>query len=97
MKRPGALPKEIARGGTFGALRVAGKRLYTSVSTLTLPPEAVSFAPNGSDRHELTSFTKPRMKKLRIVRPRDMTFKGANDDPVQMFVLRPTGDKKKKR
>ncbi|MHC4955825.1 MAG: TolB family protein, partial [Planctomycetota bacterium] len=37
--RMGRRPKELRRGGTFGGLRIAGKRLYVNVSTVSQPGE----------------------------------------------------------
>ena len=59
------------------------------MSTLASPPEIVSLALDGSERRAVTAFTGPVMRTVRTGRVEDTTFAGADDDPVQMFIVHP--------
>lgn len=86
-------PREIARGGTFAGLRVAGGRLFTARSTLREPPEAFVFDGRPGALRRLTAFTSGIMKGVETSRVEEMRFTGADGDQVQMFVLLPPGER----
>ncbi len=87
-------PRELLRGGTFTAPRVAGKRIFTSQSGLTHPPEVFSCSLSGGDERYVTAFTDPVMKQIQPATLDEWIFDGAEGDPVQMFILYPPGVKK---
>lgn len=84
-------PKELARGATFAGVKAEGGRLFTVLSSARAPGEVVSFAADGSGRKRHTRFTAPVMSKLATGRVRSVTFRGADDERVQMFLVDPPG------
>jgi dipeptidyl aminopeptidase/acylaminoacyl peptidase len=95
LRDPGATrPRELVRGGSFTAPRVAGKRIFTARSTLTTPPEVFSCKVSGGDARYVTAFTDPIMKTIQPGTVGEWIFDGADGDPVQMFILYPPGVKK---
>ncbi|MBU1947343.1 MAG: S9 family peptidase [Candidatus Eisenbacteria bacterium] len=82
-------PWELVRGGSFSPPRPAGKRLYTNVSTLSAPPEIVSFDLQGRAERRHTAFTKPIMNGIRLGKVEEFIFAGAEEHPVQMFLIHP--------
>jgi dipeptidyl aminopeptidase/acylaminoacyl peptidase len=82
-------PSELVRGGTFSAPQPAGGRLFASVSTLTAPPEAVSFDLESRALTRHTGFTDRVMSGIETSRVEEMIFDGAGGDPVQMYLVHP--------
>ena len=67
VRKPGAvMPREIARGGVLGAPRIAGRRIFTTRTTLCDPPEVVTLSLKGTNLYKLTAFTKPGMKDIQL-------------------------------
>ena len=92
---PGKIvPRELVRGGTFAGVRPAGKRLFSTVSHVDRPPEIVSYDLQGKAEIHHTAFTKPVMDGVLTCETEEITFKGAEGDDVQMFLLYPPGVKR---
>ncbi|MDM7914883.1 MAG: S9 family peptidase [Candidatus Eisenbacteria bacterium] len=81
--------RERVRGGTIGAPRVGGGRVFASLSSLGRPPEIVRFDPRRRVLTAITDFTGPRMRRIELAEVEEEVFPGANGEPVQMFLLRP--------
>ncbi|MBD3335191.1 MAG: prolyl oligopeptidase family serine peptidase [Candidatus Eisenbacteria bacterium] len=97
IKKPGSVqPLELTRGGTFTGPRPAGERMFTAASSLTEPPEVVSFDRDGSGRAFLTAFTRPVLKELALGSVEEISFIGAEDDLVQMFLVHPPAQSRRK-
>lgn len=90
-----AVPKELVRGGTFSGPKIAGDRLFASMSTISQPSEVYSWDLKGKGMRQVTGFTRPLMSELELGATDEFIFRGAEDDPVQMFVLYPPTAKKK--
>lgn len=78
--------------GTNGNVSVAGSRgrelLFTHHS-LDMPTEIFRTDNRGRNLTQLTQFNKERLEELNFGRVEDVTFKGANDADVQMFIVYP--------
>ncbi len=78
--------------GTNGNVSVAGSRgrdlLFTHHS-LDMPAEIFRIDNRGRNLTQLTHFNKERLEELNFGRVEDVTFKGANDADVQMFIVYP--------
>jgi dipeptidyl aminopeptidase/acylaminoacyl peptidase len=96
----GGTPSVLARGGsTSGATVGAADRAVYRLESLTRPAELMAVKldarpPRGKKEPEagaLTSFNASLLAKLDMGRVEDVTFEGADGEPVQMFVLLPPG------
>lgn len=78
--------------GTNGNVSVAGSRgrelLFTHHS-LDMPTEIFRIDNRGNNLTQLTNFNEERLAELNFGRVEDVTFKGANDADVQMFIVYP--------
>ncbi len=94
----GGTPRELRRGGTLGnpALTPTGEIVFSEHS-LNAPPELSALRLDGSGYRRLTHVNDDLMAQVDVGPVREMTFKGADGDEVQMFVALPPGfDPKKK-
>jgi dipeptidyl aminopeptidase/acylaminoacyl peptidase len=89
------VPRELVRGGTLSGLKIAGNRMFASMTTISQPPEAFTCDLKGKGMRQVTAFTAPRLSELDLGTTDEFIFKGAEGDPVQMFVLYPPSAKKK--
>lgn len=88
-------PARVARGGWFSGLKLAAGVVFTSIQSLTRPPEAATVNLKTGAVTLLTTFTAPALKEWKAPKVREVYFKGADGHDVQMFVLSPTGTKGK--
>ncbi|MBT8484157.1 MAG: prolyl oligopeptidase family serine peptidase, partial [Phycisphaerae bacterium] len=88
-QRSRAEPREIARGGSFGALSVVGDDVITTESTIRRPAEVVAIPRDGGRRRTITGFTTPIMKTIDVGRVQDLTFTGARGEKIQTFLIHP--------
>jgi len=78
--------------GTTGNVRLAGSRFRDLVFTshdLNRPTEIYRMDNRGRNVTQLTRFNDERLAKLNFGKVEDVTFKGANDADVQMFIVYP--------
>ena len=93
-----AEPRLIRQGGGIGSLEIGRDgRLYFTLQTLSVPAEAASCLPDGSDLRMHTSFNAPLLSEIAMGEVREMVFEGAGGDPVQMYVVLPPGFDPKKQ
>lgn len=94
----GGTPKEILRGGWTSNLAVSPSgTVYFLMSTLSRPNEVHSIKLDGSGLAAVTHENDEKVAKIAWGDVQDITFKGAGDRPIQMFVVTPPGfDAKKK-
>jgi len=83
--------RELARGGTFTGLTVGGGRVFACASSLSRPPEVVSWTDTGREHAEHTRFAAEPLAELDLGRTEDLTFTGADDEQVQMHLVHPPG------
>jgi dipeptidyl aminopeptidase/acylaminoacyl peptidase len=86
-----AKPREILRGGSFSAPRIAEGQLFMSRSSLREPPEAFVCSIGSKKLRKLTGFTDPTMRTLQSSAVEEVIFAGADGDPVQMYLVYPPG------
>ncbi|MBK8180341.1 MAG: S9 family peptidase [Planctomycetes bacterium] len=88
----GEAPRCLLRGGTVSGfdLSAGGEVLYTA-STLLSPPEVFLLPLAGGEPRPISRVNEQFMAGFQLGTVEDMTFPGAGDDPVQMFVCMPPG------
>ena len=98
MPLAGGEPRLIYRGGTVSGLRTGRDgRIYFTIQSLVAPAEVASLKADGSDLRPLSRFNAPLLREISLGETREMTFDGADGDPIQMFVVLPPGfDPKRK-
>ncbi len=94
----GAILKEILRGGNTGSAKIASNnRLVLVNDNLTNPPEIFTIDNNGKNLKQLTFFNKELISGIKFGKVENVTYKGANDVDIQMYVVYPPDfDEKKK-
>jgi dipeptidyl aminopeptidase/acylaminoacyl peptidase len=94
----GGAAREVHKGGTAGGLAVTrdGQVVFQRHDA-NRPPEIAAVKLDGSGFRYVTTTNDGLMADTAIGPVKEMTFKGANNDDVQMFVVYPPGfDEKKK-
>lgn len=86
-------PRRIVRGGWYGAPQVAGGHVFANLSSLREPPEVVRVDLETGRSARVTGFTKPVARTLDLGAVREVTFEGAEGDPVRMWICLPPGVK----
>mgnify|MGYP001765378394 CR=1 FL=1 len=88
----GGAPRVVVRGGSTGGACAGpdGLVLFT-LQSLTRPPEIAAVRLADGEIRNLTAFNDAKLLALDLGRVEDVTFAGANGDPVQMFVVLPPG------
>jgi dipeptidyl aminopeptidase/acylaminoacyl peptidase len=88
----GTLPRLVVRGGTArGAAVGPGGVVVLSLESATQPAELIAVKADGSKRRPLTAYNVERLAELDLGTVQDVTFEGADGDPVQMWVVLPPG------
>jgi dipeptidyl aminopeptidase/acylaminoacyl peptidase len=84
---------ELVGKGEVGGFDVVGKRLLLQRDDLTHPADLYVADANGRGLKQITRFNTQRLKSTRMGEPEFYTFKGANGDSVQGYVVKPVGYK----
>lgn len=94
----GANLREIIRGGNTGGASIASNnRLVFANDNLTNPPELYIIDITGKNLKQLTFFNKELISQIKFGKVENLTYKGANDADVQMYIVYPPDfDEKKK-
>ncbi|HEY0254605.1 MAG TPA: S9 family peptidase, partial [Kofleriaceae bacterium] len=77
--------------GTNDSPRLAGDRLVITRDTLKLPTELFTMKLDGSDLKQLTHFNDERLKQIGFGDYEQFSFKGAKNDTVYGFAIKPSG------
>jgi dipeptidyl aminopeptidase/acylaminoacyl peptidase len=86
----GGTPKQLLRGGTVGGMEVSSKdEVLFSLSTFDTAPEIHSLPLTGGTPKPVSQVNDALMAKFAFGKVEDVTFKGADGDDVQMFILYP--------
>ena len=94
----GGTPQLVHRGGTVAGVAVAPDgTIVFQRSDVDRPPDLAVVRPDGSGFRYLTSANEQLMAEAALGPVEEMTFKGAGDDDVQMFVVYPPGFVKTKK
>ncbi len=90
IRADGTRLNEVFRGGTNGGVQLFGSRnLIFSHHNFQDPAELHQIRRDGSRLEKLTSFNDERVSQIDYGRVEDITYKGANGNDVQMFVVYP--------
>ncbi len=82
--------REVFRGGTNGAPRlIADNRLVFTHNTLSKPDEIYSVQRRGGGLTQLTDFNGDRVAQMKLGEVKNITYTGANDADVQMYIVYP--------
>lgn len=88
----GGTPKQLFKGGTALGFEVApGGEIVFAHSSVMSPPELAEMKADGTGWKALSHVNDERMSALALGEMRELTFKGAGGDDVQMFVVLPPG------
>ena len=82
---PGA-PELVATGGTFGAPRPTGTRIFAQYQELSRPIEIVEMA---EEVIPITNFTDAVMKEIHLGDVEEVEFAGADGHPIQGYIVYP--------
>ncbi|MCZ6788271.1 MAG: S9 family peptidase [Planctomycetota bacterium] len=83
-------PREIVAGGWMTcAVRDREGRFFFDLQTQASPPEIHTCDPNGHNLTQLTHFSDAALKDVALGEVRDIRFKGAEGETVQMFLILP--------
>jgi dipeptidyl aminopeptidase/acylaminoacyl peptidase len=88
----GGTPRRIWKGGTavLGGTGPDGTVLF-AWNDLSHPNEIAIVKGDGTGFRTLTAFAEPVMSRIALGSVRDVTFKGAGGEDVQMYVVTPPG------
>jgi len=91
--RRGAAPAAVTGASSFGALSLSGdgKAAVAIRQSFVEPPTLVSLAPRTGAATKLGSFNDDAMNALDFARYESVTYKGARDADIQMWVFYPPG------
>jgi dipeptidyl aminopeptidase/acylaminoacyl peptidase len=88
----GGTPQLVHRGGAVAGIAAAPDgTIVFQRADLNRPPDLAVVRPDGSGFRYLTSANEQLMSEAALGPVEEMTFKGAGDDEVQMFVVYPPG------
>lgn len=88
----GGEPLLLVRGGQTAGVTVAGGRLVYSEESFTRPADLMTLElADPNTIQQLTSFNQELLAQLEFGAVEDLTFAGADGEPVQMFLLHPPG------
>nr|MBP7676194.1 S9 family peptidase [Thermoanaerobaculia bacterium] len=93
----GGAPRLVWKGGRATAVEVSGpSSLVFTYTTFRRPAELAAVKLDGSGFRDLTSWNDGLMDRIDFGEEREVVFKGAGGDDVQMFVVHPPGFEKGK-
>ena len=91
----GGTPRLVWKGGRATAVETAGPAgLVFTYTTFRRPAELAAVKLDGSGFRNLTSWNDALMAQIAFGEEREVVFKGAGGDEVQMFVVHPPGFEK---
>lgn len=85
----GRVTEVLRRGTNDGSQLAGGNRLLFIHQSFTQPPAIFEVKRNGRDLKQLTFFNKDILERIRFGEVKDVTYKGANDADVQMYIVYP--------
>jgi dipeptidyl aminopeptidase/acylaminoacyl peptidase len=85
-------PELITRGGTLhGIAPAADGFVYAQYHTITRPPEVARCPASGGPIETLSCFTNEALSGIDLGRAEEITFAGAGDSEVHMYLFLPPG------
>lgn len=86
----GTVAKRVAEG-TVRTPRVAGDRLVFGLDTLRAPVELFTVRADGTDLRQITHFNQARVAAAALGTPEQFSFRGAGDQTVYGWAVKPVG------
>jgi dipeptidyl aminopeptidase/acylaminoacyl peptidase len=83
------VPARVVRGGTLAGVNPAGDRVWFTRQTLADPPEVHVCDADGGNLRRVTRFTDAVAARYATGEVRELTFAGAQGEPVQMYLVMP--------
>jgi dipeptidyl aminopeptidase/acylaminoacyl peptidase len=88
----GGPPRELYHGGTTSAAAPTSRgEVVFAENALSRPPELAVVGLDGKGYRRLTTFNDALLSRIALGPVEELTFPGAGEDTVQMFVVRPPG------
>jgi dipeptidyl aminopeptidase/acylaminoacyl peptidase len=89
----GGKPEALTRESSYGALALSrnGAGLVAARQSFAEPPTLVSIAPRGGAVKKLSTFNDEALGTLDLGRVESVSYKGAKDADIQMWVVYPPG------
>ena len=85
-------PRLLVEGGSVAGVAPASDgTVFFTRQSLSAPSEVYACGPKGGDARVLTHFTEPVMSRVSLGEVRELSFKGAYGETVQMLVVLPPG------
>ncbi len=81
--------RTLHKDGSCGGVSAAGERLVFTHNTLKSPDELHSCAADGSDLKAITNLNEARLAAVKLGDYEQFTFKGAKDDTVYGYLVKP--------
>jgi dipeptidyl aminopeptidase/acylaminoacyl peptidase len=89
----GGAPRAVTRESSYGALAPSanGRSIVAIRQSFTEPPTLVSIAPRGGAVTRLSGFNDAALAAVTRATVESVTYPGARDEPIQMWVVHPPG------
>jgi dipeptidyl aminopeptidase/acylaminoacyl peptidase len=87
----GAAPRPITKQNDFTSLAVQGRTLVGLRQSFSEPPTLVAIDPRTGAPTKLSTFNDGVLEKVAFGPVESVTYKGANDADIQMWVIKPPG------
>jgi dipeptidyl aminopeptidase/acylaminoacyl peptidase len=87
----GGAPKALTAGSSFSGLAVAGNTLVAIRQSFSEPPTLVTLGSRGGAVRKLSSFNDEALTSVSWGKVESVTYKGARDADIQMWVVYPPG------
>ena len=79
----------LIKEGSIGSVGLAGDRIVYGMDNLKSPVELYSAAADGSDIRQITNINKNKVTAARMGDYEQFTFKGANNETVYCYIVKP--------
>ncbi|QQR72533.1 MAG: S9 family peptidase [Holophagales bacterium] len=82
--------RSIYANGNAGGVQLAGSgKLLFSLDHLKSPAELYTIGVDGSGLRQITAINRERLAQVRLGEPEQMSFKGAGDETVYAYIVKP--------
>jgi dipeptidyl aminopeptidase/acylaminoacyl peptidase len=85
----GGAPRALTTTPSFTAPRLAGRSLIALRQSFSEPPVVVRIDPRSGEATKLSTFNDAALDRLALGRVESVTYKGARDADIQMWVIYP--------
>jgi dipeptidyl aminopeptidase/acylaminoacyl peptidase len=81
--------RTVVKDGHLASPAAARDRIVVALDQLRAPAELYAVMPDGSGLTAVTSINAKRLAEIKFGEPEQITFKGANDDTVHAWIVKP--------